>query len=79
MTWRDYIANLSPLQRDIILWKLLSYHLDDQAEKNSEISITEPSIRFTPGEDPNYQGTYTANAEIYWASNGDSLLSEETE
>jgi hypothetical protein len=73
MTWRDYVANLSPLQRDIILWKLLSYHLDDQAE-NSEISITEPSIRFTPGEDPDYQGTYTVNADIYWKSCGISLL-----
>ena len=65
MTWRDYIANLSPLQRDIILWKLLSWQLDE---------LREADIAFTEGEDPDYQGTYTANADIYWRSCGVSLL-----
>lgn len=66
MTWKDYIANLSPLQRDIILYNLLKHELDDKG--------TLSDIRFTEGEDPNYQGTYTVNADIYWATTGDSLL-----
>jgi hypothetical protein len=64
MTWKEFVGGLQPHQRDQMLMSLLEYHLDDLGE----------DIRFTEGEDPDYQGVYTANADIYWVSSGDSLI-----
>lgn len=67
MNWRDYVAGLTPAERDTMLYALLDFQLDAGADAD---------IRFTEGEDPEYQGAYTVNAQIYWTNTGDNLLGE---
>ncbi len=66
MTWKEYVGGLSLTQRDALLYSLLEYHLDDLG--------IDSDVRFDEGEDPEYQGTYTANADIFWAATGNSLI-----
>lgn len=66
MTWLDYVSGLRPEERDRILYELLSWQLDDCG--------VDAEIGFSDGEDPEYQGTYTVNAQIYWVANGNDLL-----
>ena len=56
MTWREYIAGLTPVERDIILYGLLSWQMDDCG--------IDGDIGFSEGEDPSYQGTFTVNAHL---------------
>jgi len=66
MTWREFVDGLRPEQRDKILYQLLAWQLNEL--------LHDSDIAFTEGEDPDYQGTYTVNADIYWRSCGVSLL-----
>jgi len=64
--WRHFILKLSQEKKDKLLMNLLEWQLEEVKGDGD--------IRFTLGEDPDYQGTYTANADIYWNSCGKSLL-----
>lgn len=65
MTWRDYVAGLTPAERDYMLYSLLDFELDAGEDAN---------IRFIEGEDPNYEGEFTVNTQIYWVATGDNIL-----
>ena len=63
--WKSYILGLPQESQLKMLMSLLYWQIDELKGEH---------VRFFPGEDPDYQGTYTANAEIYWNSHGRSLL-----
>ena len=66
--WKSYVLGLPQHTQLNILMSLLHWQIDE---------LKGQDIRFSPGEDPDYQGTYTANADIYWTSHGKSLLNED--
>jgi len=63
--WKYYVLGLPQDAQLKMLMALLEWQID---------GLKGEDVRFFPGEDPDYQGTFTANAEIYWTSCGESLL-----
>lgn len=62
--WREFVATLTPAQREHMLMELLAHQLDEMGS-DGDIHFREPDP-----EDPDDSG----KPDIYWASCGVSLI-----
>lgn len=63
--WKAYVLGLPQHSQLKMLMALLHWQIDE---------LKGDSLRFMAAEDPDYQGTFTVNNQIYWTSSGNDIL-----